>query len=99
MFELEKLLQQERKSPRSWKGRTPRGGWRKCSFACADHLNREYASKKKRAEAYGLPHSTVEFRLKSGWTLEEALTIPKLDPHGRHDGIRKIRRDKGASDA
>lgn len=94
MFELEKLLQQERKSPRSWKGRTPRGGWRKCSFACADHLNREYSSKKKRAEAYGLPHSTVEFRLKSGWTLEEALTIPKIDSRRCHRGIREIRANR-----
>ena len=40
MFELEKLLQEGRKSPHSWKGRTPRGGWRKCSFACRDHLGR-----------------------------------------------------------
>jgi hypothetical protein len=94
MFELEKLLQQERKSPRSWKGRTPRGGWRKCSFACRDHLGRLYASKKQRADAYGQNHTTVDFRLKSGWTLEEALTVPKLDPHGRHDGIRKIRESR-----
>ena len=89
MFELEKLLQQERKSPRSWKGRTPRGGWRKCSFACRDHLGRLYASKKQRADAYGQNHTTVDFRLKSGWTLEEVLTIPRIDPDERYKGHRK----------
>ena len=94
MFELEKLLKEKRKSPRSWKGRTPRGGWRRHSFVCYDHLNREYSSKKQRADAYGLNHTTIDFRLKSGWTLEEALTVPKLDPHGRHDGIRKIRESR-----
>ena len=94
MFALEKLLQEGRKSPHSWKGRTPRGGWRKCSFACRDHLGRLYASKKQRADAYGQNHTTVAFRLKSGWTIEEVLTVPKLDPHDRHDGIRKIRESR-----
>ena len=94
MFELEKLLLEGRKSPHSWKGRTPRGGWRKCSFACRDHLGRLYASKKQRADAYGQNHTTVDFRLKSGWTLEEALTIPKIDSRRCHRGIREIRANR-----
>ena len=87
-FKLEKLLT-GRKSPCCWKTKAPRGGWRRHSFVCQDHLGREFESKKKRADAYGLNHTTVDFRLKSGWTLEEALTIPRIDHHECYKGHRK----------
>ena len=64
-FKLEKLLTGQK---------PPREGWGKHS--CHDHLGCEFESKRKRAEAYGLKHTTVDFRLKTGWTLEEALTTP-----------------------
>ena len=87
-FEIEKLLT-GRKSPRCWKTKAPRGGWRRHSFVCHDHLGREFESKKKRADAYGQNHTTVNSRLKSGWTLEEALTVPRIDTHERYKGHRK----------
>lgn len=42
--------------------------------ACTDHLGQEFPSKKEMCEAWGLRVGTFEKRLKSGFTLEEALT-------------------------
>ena len=74
-FEIEKLLEGQ-KSPCCWKSKYPRGSLRRHSLVCHDHLGREFESKRQRAHVYGLNHTTIDFRLKSGWTLEEALTIP-----------------------
>ena len=90
-FELEKLLHKEGKSPYCWKSKAPRGGNCRAGFICHDHLDRQFESKKKRAEAYGLPESTIDFRLKSGWTLEEALTVPRFGPRNRQRGIKGVR--------
>lgn len=37
------------------------------------------------AEISGLPYKQVHLRLKSGWSLEEALTKPLCDPHARSE--------------
>lgn len=46
------------------------------AIAVQDHLGNWYDSKTKRAEHYGLTAEIVDQRLKSGRTLEEALTTP-----------------------
>ena len=93
-FELEKLLHKDGKSPYCWKSKAPRGGNSRAGFICHDHLNREFGSKKARAEAYGLPESTIDFRLKTGWTLEEALTVPKFGPRNRQREKKGVRNDR-----
>ena len=90
-FELEKLLHKDGGSPYRWKSKAPRGGNCRAGFPCHDHMSREFGSKKARAEAYGLPESTIAFRLKSGWTLEEALTVPRFGPRNRQRGIKGVR--------
>lgn len=92
-FKLEKLLHKSKTELLRWAGQKPRGGKCRAGYVCHDHLDRQFESKKKRAEAYGLPESTVDFRLKSGWTLEEALTVPKF-AHNRHTGIKGVRNDR-----
>ena len=50
----------------------------KSELKCKDHLGKEYNSIKEMAEAYGLTYSIFYSRISAlGWTLEEALTIPK----------------------
>ena len=90
-FELEKLLHKDGKSPYCWQDKRPRGGNCRAGFPCHDHLGQEFGSKKARAEAYGLPESTIDFRLKTGWTLEEALTVSRYGPRNRQRGIRNDR--------
>ncbi len=46
---------------------------------CIDHNGKIYSSKSARANAYGLSVQCIDFRLKSGWSLEDALTS-KPDP-------------------
>lgn len=46
------------------------------STACKDHRGTEYKSIAKMAEAHEIAVGTLRTRLKSGWTLEEALTTP-----------------------
>ncbi len=43
---------------------------------CVDHLGREYSSFKSMCRTYGKTDITVRNRMKSGMSLEEALTIP-----------------------
>lgn len=43
---------------------------------CKDHLGNLYSSKAERCRVYNKKPSTVEYRLKSGQSLEEALTKP-----------------------
>jgi len=42
---------------------------------CSDHLGNKFKSKLERARFYKKPHSAINYRLNSGYTLEEALTI------------------------
>lgn len=50
----------------------------KNELKCKDHLGNEYNSIKEMVEAYGLTYSLFYARrFALGWTLEEALTIPK----------------------
>jgi hypothetical protein len=44
---------------------------------CVDHLGKVYQNKMKRAAAYELSASMIDWRLRHGYTLEEALTKPK----------------------
>ncbi len=44
-----------------------------------DHLGNEYKTKSEMAEAYGLDLKLLYYRIKSGWSLEKALTTPKVD--------------------
>ncbi len=44
-----------------------------------DHLGKTYKSKSEMAKAYGLDLKLLYYRLKSGWSLEKALTTPKAD--------------------
>ena len=43
---------------------------------CTDHLGNVYSSIKDMCAFYKISQDTFNFRLKAGWTLEEALTIP-----------------------
>lgn len=42
-----------------------------------DHLGNEYPSKRAMCGAYGMPLSTYGNRLNRGWTVEQALTVPR----------------------
>ena len=41
-----------------------------------DHLGNEYKTKSEMAEAYGIDIKLLYYRLKTGWSLEKALTTP-----------------------
>ncbi|MBR3033213.1 MAG: hypothetical protein IKH92_09360 [Clostridiales bacterium] len=45
-----------------------------------DHLGNEYPSDRARAQAYGLNDPAVKRRIKTGWSLERALTTPLFSP-------------------
>lgn len=77
MFELEKILVKKRPK------RPAYGGWNKTGKSCVDHLGRVFPSVAARARFYGVPPDRVLNRMKSGWTLEEALTIPAIEAHCR----------------
>ena len=47
------------------------------SIKCTDHLGNNYNSFTEMCKAYDKTYSGVMGRMKLGWTLEEALTIPK----------------------
>lgn len=82
MFELEKLLKKLRNPTRE--KNEFYGGWSHTGKPCTDHLGRKFASVRERAEFYGMIPSVVHNRMKSGWSLERALTVPAVtNPHER----------------
>lgn len=87
MFELEKLLHKKRPKRQTY------GGWLKYGKPCADHLGRVFPSVAARAAFYGVPPDRACNRMRSGWSLEEALTTPAVDVHCRAMW-RKRRRDE-----
>lgn len=56
------------------------------AMSCEDHLGNVYPSVKARAKAYGLNSTTVEDRLKHGWTLQDALTVAPNDKSVQYKG-------------
>ena len=46
---------------------------------CQDHLGNTYASRTEMLKKYNIPNSTFGNRMKRGWSLEQALTIPNTD--------------------
>ena len=47
------------------------------SGPCADHEGREYPSEQAMCDAWGMSVAMFKGRLRLGWSLEEALTVPK----------------------
>lgn len=47
------------------------------SCPCADHEGREYPSEQAMCDAWGMSVAMFKGRLRLGWSLEEALTVPK----------------------
>ena len=45
-------------------------------YRCTDFSGNVYESMTAMAHRYGLSHVTVNYRLKAGWTLKQALTMP-----------------------
>ena len=45
----------------------------KKSRACYDHLGKEYRSQKEMCQAYGVKPEVYQGRIKSGWSIEQAL--------------------------
>lgn len=60
-----------------------RGDWSTRDKKCTDHNGVEYPSYNARARAYGLCVATINSRLKAGYSLKNALTLPK------HQGYKK----------
>jgi len=56
--------------------------------ACYDHLGNEYPSRRALAEAYGIDEYILKNRLRSGMSLEDALSQPNL--HAVKDHLGKI---------
>lgn len=82
MFELEKILKNQGNATRE--KNECYGGWSHTGKPCTDHLGRKFASVRERAEFYGMIPSVVHNRMKAGWNLEQALTVPPLTD--RHKG-------------
>lgn len=49
---------------------------RKNRYGCKDHLGNEYRSKKEMCDKYNIEVSIFSTRIKNGYTVEEALTLP-----------------------
>ena len=47
------------------------------SCPCEDHEGREYPSEQAMCDAWGMSVAMFKGRLRLGWSLEEALTVPK----------------------
>ena len=47
------------------------------SGPCADHEGREYPSEQAMCDAWGMSVAMFKGRLRLGWSLEDALTVPK----------------------
>lgn len=47
------------------------------SCPCTDHEGREYPSEQAMCDAWGMSVAMFKGRLRLGWSLEEALTVPK----------------------
>lgn len=56
------------------------------SFACKDHVGRVFKNRPDMCEFYHISVATFRARMRCGWSLEEALTIP-IDTEHKH--IRK----------
>ena len=52
---------------------------------CTDHRGRTYASVAQMCQRYGIGYYTYDYRIKHGWTMEEALTTPagRKKPEGK----------------
>lgn len=44
-------------------------------FSCEDHLGKKYTSKSEMCRKYEISKSLFDYRIKHGWSLEDALTI------------------------
>lgn len=53
-------------------------------FRCKDHNNKMYDSVSEMCIAYGVTRTLYLYRLKKGWTQEDALTKPMIN--ARHSG-------------
>ena len=58
---------------------------------CMDHTGRKYESERKMCDAYEIGYGTFRDRIRSGWILEDALTIPPIEQihETEHIGIKK----------
>ena len=50
---------------------------------CQDHHGKYYKSRTKMCENYGIDRKLFEYRIKNGYTLEEALTLPPKEKPAR----------------
>lgn len=54
-------------------------------YSCMDHLGNTYVSKSQMCREYGISRTLFNYRIKNGWSLEDALTL-----HGGKDYIADV---------
>ncbi len=60
-----------------------------------DHTGRAWPSVKAMCDAFNIPMTTFNNRLKRGWTLEQALTTPRDTTRPKHKFVKPVKDFKG----